>query len=748
LRQRKLNTLNLHPSDLHFKISSLISLLLTATIYKQKRYAFNGCTSLDSIKLSQSLETIGCAAFYGCTALKSITFPAAFKEAYSTIDKFAEARLSPFGNCTNLMYIQFESIETVNAHMFVNVPKLKGLLVFPANLKTVHPGISGNYSVCEFLGEDVPEFIDSYYGLSNISTIIVPAAAATAYKESTWGSCFTVVSNSGKEVSVNVTTPGNLAKDILTQTRTAPASVNKLTITGGTLNEDDFATLNSTMTACFEIDMSEADCEVIPENAFNGRVTLKSIVLPKNTKEIKAGAFKDCSILSSVVLPDCLTIIGDEAFCNCDLREFVLEGDLETIGDYAFTDNYKLERFNFGNALTSIGNFAFQNCYSLTSPNFPKGLSSIGNCAFQGCSNLTSIDLSHSQNLTLGYEAFSWTDKLTEIIFPEAITTIPHGLLRDCTSLSSIDLSQTNVTEISYSAFENCTGLKTIKMPKNGQLAKLDVYALKGCSNLTEIDLSHTELATLDTEALCNCTALATVKLPNSLYAIGYDVFTGDKALRTIVAPSATPPSAFPSSFTNVITDDCTLVIPSSAFYDYVLADIWSAFFNFDAKSDITIENPEDVKVSFSIVSNDENLSTEKNVAARSASEYTPTDAIELMKDAMIFLPNEKNVKLNFACTNGQSISKVLLNNNDVTDELVDNAITLENITGSTTIKVTTSETSNINNVLISSNNAYSDSRDVYNMQGIFVKAKATCEDINNLSPGIYIVGGKKVIVQ
>jgi Leucine-rich repeat (LRR) protein len=447
-------------------------------------------------------------------------------------------------------------------------------------------------------------------------------------------------------------------------------------------------------------------------------------------------------------LPDGLTIIGDEAFRNCDLKEIIIEGNLESIGNYAFTDNYKLDNFNFGNALTSIGNYAFQNCYSLSSAKFDEWLSSIGDYAFYGCSslesvnmpstitsigaycfggsNLSSIDLSRSQDLTIGQQAFSKNYKLAEIIFPEAITKVPQGLLWNCTSLTTVDLSQTNITEIGISALENCTSLTSIKLPKNGKLAKLCNYSLKGCTSLSEIDLTNTELATLDTDALRNCTALKTVKLPASLQTIGYNVFTGDLALRTIVVPCTTPPSASSSSFTNVATDECTIVIPSSAFYDYVLADNWSAFFNFDVKSDITIENPEEVTVTYA----------------------TDDTRIELIKDAMVFLPNEQTVNIELTCTDGKAISKVLLDNNDVTDELVNDVLTLENFTDSSTIKIETTESTGVNNVSIDSGNSSALSRDVYNLQGIRVKANATNDDIRSLSPGIYVVGGKKVLVK
>jgi hypothetical protein len=127
---------------------------------------------------------------------------------------------------------------------------------------------------------------------------------ASDYRDSKWGELFDVVSNTGTEVSVNVTTPGNLAKDIVSQARKAPASVNKLTITGGQLNEADFNVIKSNMTACFDVDMSAADCETIPDNALSDKAVLRSIVLPDNATNIGNNAFANCPCLETVSVTD------------------------------------------------------------------------------------------------------------------------------------------------------------------------------------------------------------------------------------------------------------------------------------------------------------------------------------------------------------------------------------------------------------------------------------------------------------
>lgn len=51
-------------------------------------------------------------------------------------------------------------------------------------------------------------------------------------------------------------------------------------------------------------------------------------------------------------------------------------------------------------------------------------------------------------------------------------------------------------------------------------------------------------------------------------------------------------------------------------------------------------------------------------------------------------------------------------------------------------------------NSVVNDENHYDNSFDIYNMQGMCLKRNASKEDVNNLSPGLYIINGKKVIVK
>lgn len=46
-------------------------------------------------------------------------------------------------------------------------------------------------------------------------------------------------------------------------------------------------------------------------------IKVKDLVIPEGVKEIKAGAFRNCTGLTSVIIPNSVTSIGEGAFANC-----------------------------------------------------------------------------------------------------------------------------------------------------------------------------------------------------------------------------------------------------------------------------------------------------------------------------------------------------------------------------------------------------------------------------------------------
>lgn len=155
--------------------------------------------------------------------------------------------------------------------------------------------------------------------------------------------------------------------------------------------------------------------------------SLKSIVLPKNLKNLGDMAFYKCS-LESVILPDSLENIGSYVFCKSNLREVTIPKGCD-IGGGAFSEILELESVIIQGE-TQIGDCAFDDCHSLKSITI-NGAYSIGRSAFSGCYDLEAIDLSLLRDTGIEYDAFNGCRSLKSISLPETVEFIETNAFVD-----------------------------------------------------------------------------------------------------------------------------------------------------------------------------------------------------------------------------------------------------------------------------------------------------------------------------
>lgn len=116
------------------------------------------------------------------------------------------------------------------------------------------------------------------------------------------------------------------------------ADAKELKLTGKltTQGNSDFRQLRDLCYQLHKVDLSGADCEVVPNNAFHSRHALQNILLPDNVKSIGSQAFFACTSLTQIELPQSLTRVGDAAFSSCSaLKEITIKGT-PTLGEFAF----------------------------------------------------------------------------------------------------------------------------------------------------------------------------------------------------------------------------------------------------------------------------------------------------------------------------------------------------------------------------------------------------------------------------
>ena len=93
-----------------YDCTSLTSVTIPNSVTAVRDYAFSDCTSLTSVTIPNSVTEIDKGAFSGCTSLTSVTIP----NSVTKIDKWA------FSDCTSLKSIAIPKTTTTDREAFEN----------------------------------------------------------------------------------------------------------------------------------------------------------------------------------------------------------------------------------------------------------------------------------------------------------------------------------------------------------------------------------------------------------------------------------------------------------------------------------------------------------------------------------------------------------------------------------------------------------------------------------------------------
>ncbi len=251
-----------------------------------------------------------------------------------------------------------------------------------------------------------------------------------------------------------------------------PFVITKMKV-NGPLSATDLRVIKENMVALTSLDLSDVtNVTALPENQFAGSL-ITDIVLPAKLETIGDGAFNECRLLTLTELPASVNSIGNYAFASCPgvniasmpaslerigysafsysgMREFVAGELISEIGSDAFSYCTLLERADLSaSSITRIEGNLFGGCSELDEVMLPSSVEAIGYSAFSGTA-LRNIDFA-SEVATIGDNAFSNNRRLVTATLPETLTTVGSNLFQNCPRLISVSMpaSTTNVgTEV------------------------------------------------------------------------------------------------------------------------------------------------------------------------------------------------------------------------------------------------------------------------------------------------------------
>lgn len=247
----------------------------------------------------------------------------------------------------------------------------------------------------------------------------------------------------------------------------------------------------------------------IPDFAFTGCVSLRTVDMPSTVTNIREYAFYNCENLTRVTFPASFPRIDDCAFVNCS-----------NLTEFAIGDDNSLYKGVSGLVLTKDGRKLVAVPYGLASVTIPDSVSNIGERAFAGCSRLTDITIP-DRVTRIGEQAFQACVGLTDITIPDSVTSLGASFCRACTGLTSVVIGE-NITTIGKYSFNGCSSLTNVILPSS--LTIIGSSAFSGCSSLPNVTLPSS-LTKIDEFAFADCRGLSDVMIPHNLESIGRGAF-------------------------------------------------------------------------------------------------------------------------------------------------------------------------------------------------------------------------------
>lgn len=512
--------------------------------------AFLQTDGLETVKIPETVETIGRFAFADNAGLKTVTvdenntffadadgvlfdktmktlicYPCGMGADYTVPDGVEALADGAFSGSTVKNIILPESLKQIGEMAFYNCSNI-GILKIPDSV--------------EFIGED------AFGGCENITLLLSKDSYAQIYALK---NKIAVINGMNDEYMYTICDDGTAElKKYLGDVAAEMALPEKI----------DGFTVSRIGNALFA-DAKTLKAVTVPEGvkcistkAFASCSALVSVSLPKSLEEIGNSAFYGCVALGGAELPENLKIIGAYSFYNCDaLKNIAVPNSLVSIGEKAFYACELLQSVSFGEGIKTIRESAFARCPALTEIIIPDSVTEIGKGAFEYCTALKNVVIGNGvlsmgsnafaysavENVTIndaaagiGEGAFSYCYSLKNVSMGKNVTSIGKNAFVHCSVLGDIVIGE-SVTEIGASAFSKCVSLQSVVFPDS--LKTINQYAFASCARLTELEIPN-GVTKIDSYAFKNCLAIKEIKIGTALSEIGDAPFGGCNALQNI----------------------------------------------------------------------------------------------------------------------------------------------------------------------------------------------------------------------
>ena len=522
---------------------------LPAGITEMEEYVFFYCKSLKSIEVPAGIKRIELGTFRECTSLSSVILP----------DGLVTIGVQAFQSCTSLTSLEIpETVTEIGTKAFSTCQVLTGITI-PRGVTLID---NNAFQGCRALTEisiDGATVIDtSAFSSCRGLTAVLLSDKVVSVGERAFSGCSGLT-----EITSLALVPPPGGERMFNNTNNCPIYVPAGSVEAYKAAEywseyaDRIQALEPEPQPDNEIWYTTTDGQIIEEPGY-----------------ARLGQ-KDIRTFGANLLSH--EYVGGKGVMTFD-------GPVTMLGPYAFDGNTTLQTISYPKTVTSIQRRCFNYCPNLSSIVIPEQQTVIEAGTFSSCHSLVSIVLP-SGLTTIGDQAFVACTGLKAITIPAGVTSIGAAAFTYCSSLSEIVVSHDNPV---YDSRGNCnaiieTATNTLRWGSTtipASVTKIGTMAFAQRSHLKEIAIP--EMVTeIGVGAFSECSELETITIPAHVTVLGKQAFYDCPQLKEVIVLAETPPSCGEKVFDNPEQSGVAvypIYVPAESVEAYKTAEGWNAY--------------------------------------------------------------------------------------------------------------------------------------------------------------------------